>query len=107
MVWLPFHFLTGLVGHLEMTDLVVAAQAGDPETSISGFAALLVGFERSLSADRPTRVLLADDSDQALAAALVASKLLIPLQATADASRAASTNGRLIAQLVATYTPGA
>ena len=55
-----------------------------------------------LSTDPPERVLLADDSDAALAAALVASKLMIALDAEPAASEAASPNGRLIAQLVGT-----
>ena len=83
----------------------------------TAFAALLLEFERTLSADPPDRVVLADDSDESLAAALVAAKLLIELEATASASATTSMNGRLIAQLaggsapgvdgVATYTPPA
>jgi hypothetical protein len=42
---------------------------------------------------------LADDSDAALAAAIVASKLLLPLESRVNASEAASRNGALIAQL--------
>ena len=72
---------------------------GAPQASISEFADLLRSFEESFSREAPERVVLADDSDAALAAALVAAKLLIPLEA--DASPAASVNGRLIAQLAA------
>ena len=51
-------------------------------------------------------MVLADDSDEALAAALVAAKLLIELEATASASATTSMNGRLIAQLAGGSTPG-
>ena len=50
-------------------------------------------------------MVLADDSDAALAAALVATKLLIDVVATAGRARArSSANGRLIAQLAEAYT---
>jgi hypothetical protein len=42
--------------------------------------------------------------DTALAAALVATKLGIPVQATAAAREASTTNGLVIAQLAAAYT---
>ena len=67
---------------------------------------------RARSASKPRRlaqetdsIVLADDSDAALAAALVAAKLLIPLSA-ADRPHGApsSANGRLIAQLAGAYT---
>jgi hypothetical protein len=63
------------------------------------FAGLLRSFEHALSDDPPERVVLADDSDAALAAALVASKLLIPLESRVDASESPSANAALIAQL--------
>ena len=83
-----------------MRELIVegAAQAGE-EASVADLAGLLMEFERTLRADPPDRVVLADDSDEALAAGLVATKLLIALEATATATAPASTNGRLIAQL--------
>jgi hypothetical protein len=81
-------------------ELIVEGGAQAAETtSVSGLARLLLEFERTLRADPPDRVVLADDSDEALAAALVATKLLIALDATATATAPASTNGRLIAQL--------
>jgi hypothetical protein len=68
-------------------------------------AELLLEFEASLGAERPERVVVADDSDASLAAALVAAKLLIPLEAMPAATEVASDNGRVIAQLATAYTP--
>jgi hypothetical protein len=68
-------------------------------------AELLLEFEASLGSERPERVFVADDSDAALAASLVAAKLLIPLEAAPAATEAASDNGRVIAQLATAYTP--
>ena len=81
-----------------MNELVITGTAEGADGSSAGLARLLVSFERSLSAEPPDRVLLADDSDAALAAALVATKLLIRGQIRGR-SAATSTNGRLIAQL--------
>jgi UDP-N-acetylglucosamine 2-epimerase len=64
-------------------------------------AAALVAFEAEFEAERPDAVVVADDSEVALAAALVATKLLIPLEATAQATAADSPNGRVLAQLAA------
>lgn len=64
-------------------------------------ARALVELERELQADPPELVVLADDSDTALAAALVASKLLIPVEAAAEATSAGSVNAALISQLTA------
>jgi hypothetical protein len=71
---------------------------GEPRVSTSELARLLRSFEHSMSAEPPSRVVLADDSDAALAAALVASKLLIPLSVR-SATPAASRNAAVIAQL--------
>ncbi len=84
-----------------MAELIVRAATPAAEPSIAGLARLLVEYERTLSADRPERIVLADDSDDALAAALAATKLLIAVEATPQAGGAATTNGRLIAQLAA------
>jgi hypothetical protein len=78
---------------------VVSAGPEEAETSIAGLAALLVELEGSLVQSRPDRVLLADASDRALAAALVATKLLIAVEASPAARDPAAANGRLIAQL--------
>jgi hypothetical protein len=75
----------------------------DPSSS-AALAAALAGFETEVTGQEPELVLLADDSDAALAAALVATKLLIPVAAVAAASRPSTANGRLIAQLAAAYT---
>ena len=61
-------------------------------------------LEQRLLDERPARVVLTDDSDTALAAALVAAKLGITVEPRPAASDAPSTNGQLIAQLAGTYT---
>ena len=66
-----------------------------------GLAAALVALEAEFEASRPEVVVAADDSEAALAAALVATKLLIPFEATAEATASSSPNGRVIAQLAA------
>jgi hypothetical protein len=85
-----------------MRELVVQAGTQAPQPSVEKLARLLVEFERTLTADRPHRVVLADDSDEALAAALVAAKLPSPIEVVATAGAPASTNGLLIAQLART-----
>lgn len=82
---------------------------GAPETAVdpSSSAALaqaLAGFEAEVTGQEPALVVLADDSEQALAAALVATKLLIPVAALPGARQPSSSNGRLIAQLAEAYT---
>jgi len=67
----------------------------------------LTAFEERFEADRPEAVVLTDDSDAALAAALVALKLLISVEAAPGARDAPTANGRLIGQLAGTYTPAA
>jgi hypothetical protein len=89
-----------------VTELIVKAGPQAPDPSVVGLARLLVEFERSLSADPPDRIVLADASDNALAAALVATKLLIAVEAKPGALDARTANGRLISQL-ATYTSAA
>ncbi len=64
----------------------------------------LIAFEAEFAARQPAKVVLGDSSEAALAAALVAAKMEIALEATAAATDAATLNGRLIAQLVPTYT---
>jgi hypothetical protein len=70
----------------------------------SALADALLALERRLLDERPAKVVLADASDSALAAALVAAKAGIPLEATAAATEAPTSNGRVIAQLAASYT---
>jgi UDP-N-acetylglucosamine 2-epimerase len=60
----------------------------------------LVALEAQFEAERPEAVVVADDSEVALAAALVATKLLIPLEAS-EAATTGSPNGRVLAQLAA------
>jgi hypothetical protein len=79
-------------------EFVIESEGAAP-LSIAELAGLLRSFEDELTRDQPERVVLADDSDRALAAALVAAKLLIPIEAKAGASGAASANARVISQL--------
>jgi UDP-N-acetylglucosamine 2-epimerase len=76
--------------------------APDPggDAATARLAAALVALEAEFEATRPEAVVVADDSEVSLAAALVATKLLIPLEATAEATTAQSANGRVLAQLV-------
>jgi hypothetical protein len=65
---------------------------------IAGLADELLRLGAALAEHRPAAVLLADASDRALAAALVATKLLIPVAAVGiDGTDGA--NARLLAQL--------
>lgn len=52
---------------------------GGPGGEIAALAAELVRLEKALRDEPPTAVVLADAGDRALAAALVATKLLIPV----------------------------
>jgi hypothetical protein len=79
------------------------AAADDPGSS-AALARALSEFEADVTSQEVTEIVLADDSDSALAAALVATKLLIPVTAHAAARDPSSTNGHLIAQLVGSYT---
>jgi hypothetical protein len=72
---------------------------GDAAGSSSVLARRLVGLERALEAEPPEAVVVADDSDTALAGALVAAKLLIPVEIDAQAGAGTSLNARLIGQL--------
>ena len=76
----------------------------DGAGSVAALAGALTELEARFEAERPEAILLVDDSDTALAAALVAAKLLIPIKASGDATSPASDNARLIAQLADTYT---
>jgi hypothetical protein len=89
-----------------MGDFVVSGD-GAGAISTAELAELLIELERSLSADPPDRVVLADDSDRALAAALVAAKLPVPIEVDVTPTDRPSVNARLIAQLAAAYTPAA
>lgn len=81
-----------------------AGPAGEPTDSSGPLARALVAFEADAIGQQPDRVLLADDSDAALAALLVATKLLIDVAATTDARARSTANGRVIAQLAEAYT---
>jgi len=74
------------------------------ENDGSGLPEALRELERRMLDEQPERVVLGDDSDTALAAALVAAKLGIEIEATEAARAASSANGRVIAQLAQPYT---
>ena len=77
-----------------------ASGSGD---EVGRIAAALVDLERLIEADPPDAVLLSSASNLALAAAVVATKLRIPVASlegeTADEDRLSGVNGRLIEQL--------
>lgn len=83
------------------------SEASQQGSATASLAAALVRFEAEWSAERPGEIVLTDASDAALAAALAASKLLIPVRATAAAIAGPGTNADLIAQLADAYTPSA
>jgi hypothetical protein len=86
-----------------LTTVPEAAQPG----SSAALAAALTAFEADALGQQPDEVVLADDSETALAAALVATKMLIPVSAAPLASTRSCANGRLIAQLASAYTRSA
>jgi hypothetical protein len=65
---------------------------------IAALAEELLRFESNLGAARPSAILLTDTGDTALAAALVATKLLIPVAAV-GLEQAEGENALLLAQL--------
>lgn len=81
-------------------DVDAATVAEQPQTgrSAASLAERLRKLESSLTAERPDAVLLADDTDTALAALLVATKLRVPAAAAGGAG-SSGPNRRLIAQL--------
>jgi hypothetical protein len=72
--------------------------AGDDAHEIGALAHELVEIERALTGNPPVAVVLADAGDGALAATLVATKLLIPV-AAAGLDSAPGTNAGVLAQL--------
>jgi hypothetical protein len=82
--------------------VVDSAYPGAPEPTDTATTArlttALVALEAEFEAERPDAVVVTDDSEVALAAALVATKLLIPLEAS-DGAKTSSPNGRVLAQL--------
>jgi hypothetical protein len=73
------------------------ADSGVEEGTVPALASALIALERELAAERPDAVLLADAGDTALAGALVATKLLIPVGAVTAGSEA--TNAELLGLL--------
>ena len=82
-----------------------AETPADPEApAVAQLARALEQLETLLASQEFELVLLADDSEEALAAALVATKQLVEVRATEGARNPDSANGRLIAQLADAYT---
>ena len=80
----------------------------DPGAESAGLAAHLVEIERRLLAERPDSVALVGAGDEALAAALVATKLLIPIRIVDDSEEgdaSQATNRRLIRLLAVPASP--
>ena len=80
----------------------------DPGAESAGLATHLVEIERRLLAERPDSVALVGAGDEALAAALVATKLLIPIRIVDDSEEgdaSQATNRRLIRLLAAPASP--
>ncbi len=91
------------------TDANIELWAPEPvdAADTAGLAAALVAFEAEVAGRQVESIVLADDSDAALAAALIGTKLPVDVYAVAAAREAPSPNGRLIGQLAAAYTPPA
>ena len=83
---------------------VWAPAEGAGDDSIARLARTLTDLEAEATGQQAEAILLADDSDTALAAALVGAKLPVEVLAVDAAREPASANGRLIAQLAAAYT---
>ena len=79
------------------------AQASEAP-AVAELATALAALEADLHGQECEAIVLADDSEQALAGALVGTKLPVPVFATARAADRGSANGRLIAELAETYT---
>jgi len=79
-------------------EVCTAAEPAAAEASVAALAARLRALEQTLTAEQPDAVLVADDTDTALAALLAAAKLGVPSAAAAGVG-SSSPNGRLIAQL--------
>ena len=95
-----------LTGQDEPVSTWNPVENGGAEGSSAGLAVALVALEGELEQSPATIVLLADDSDAALAGALVATKLLVPVVAAEAATAGEGVNARLISQLAAAYTAG-
>ncbi len=79
------------------------AQASEAP-AVAELATALAALEADLQGQECEAIVLADDSEQALAGALVGTKLPVPVFATARAADRGSANGRVIAELAETYT---
>lgn len=82
-----------------------AAGEDEPAGSSAALARCLVELEAEMQRERPQCVVAAGDSDAALAGAIVAAKLLIPVESAPGEAGAGSVNAELISRLAGTYTP--
>ena len=81
------------------------APSGETEPgTVASLAEALTAFEAEVSGQQIDSIVLVDDSDTALAAALVGTKLPVDVLATEAARDASTVNGLLIAQLADAYT---
>lgn len=78
------------------------APAGDPDGSSAALARAMVELEAELERVPTDELLLADDSDAALAGALVALKMAVAVRAIDGACAGKGANARVIAQLAET-----
>ena len=74
---------------------------GAPQDGVAGLGAAMIELERELVERRPAAVILADRGDRALAATLVATKLLVPALAVATDRRAAGGDNDRLVELLA------
>jgi hypothetical protein len=91
-----------LVGHDSWAGTEPPPEPGVELEKIDGPASLseaLIALEERLGSAGEAAVVLGDDSELSLAAALVAVKLPLLVAATASAADPGTTNGRLLAQL--------
>lgn len=79
-------------------DARTIAEPDGHEASVTALAARLRELEASIASERPDAVVVADDTDAALAALLAATKVGVPAVAVAGAG-SSSSNGRLISSL--------
>ena len=89
--------LAAIAGDAEIEARVIAETPG-AERSAAALAERLRELERAILAESPEAVLVVDDTDSALAAVLVATKLGVAVVTAAEAIPT-SSNGRLIERL--------
>jgi hypothetical protein len=84
--------------------VIWAVEPATDRGSTAELAEAIARFEVEASGQHIGMIVLADDSDAALAAALVGTKLPVEVLAVPGARDGSSVNARLIAQLAGAYT---